>query len=67
MSRVGPHLITIAEVKYCSVCREPFPQDSKPSVSKAFVAHVREQHRKPEPAKLSGSLTTSSPPLSHEG
>ena len=67
MSRVGPHLIIIAEIKCCSVCREPFPEDSKPSVSKAFVAHVREQHKKAEPAKLSGPLTISSPPLSREG
>ena len=58
MSRVGAHLITVAEVKCCSVCRESFPEDSKPSVSKAFVAHVREKHKKPEPAKLSGSPTS---------
>lgn len=52
MSRVGPHLTTVDEIKCCSICQKQFPEDSKPSISKAFATHVREEHKKAEPAKL---------------
>jgi hypothetical protein len=40
-----PFLTSIKGAKACSVCGHLFRDDSKPSVSKAFVAHVREKHR----------------------
>lgn len=45
MTRVGPHLTSHDDVKCCSVCGKEFPPDSKPSISKAFVAHVRAEHK----------------------
>jgi hypothetical protein len=49
-----PHLVTDSgEIKLCSHCRKEFPADSKPSLSKAFAAHVRNEHKdeKPQPKK----------------
>ena len=40
-----PHLIKRNGEKCCSVCKKVFTADSKPSVSKAFVEHVRNEHR----------------------
>ena len=59
MTRVGPHLTSKDAVKCCSVCGKQFPDDSKPSISKALVAHVREEHKRPEPPvkKLSTGKT----------
>lgn len=50
-TKVGPHLKTIDDVKYCSVCNKAFPADSQPSISKAFAAHVKQDHKKPVPTK----------------
>ena len=49
-----PHLVTVDGVKRCSACGTPFPDDSKPTVSRAFTLHVRTAHAKPlkaEPLK----------------
>ena len=48
MSRkhMPPYLITVKGTKKCSLCDEPFSDDSKPSVSKAFASHVRTAHAK---------------------
>lgn len=57
--RVGPHLKTIDDVKYCSLCNKAFPEDSKPSISKAFAAHVRQDHKKPERIRKEEATLTS--------
>ena len=47
-ARIGAHLKTTEDdVKCCSMCGKKFPEDSKPSISKAFAAHVREEHQRP--------------------
>jgi hypothetical protein len=47
-----PHLVTVRGVKKCSLCSERFPEDAKPSLSKAFAAHVRTVHGKKKDEKL---------------
>jgi len=39
-----PHLIERNGIKICSTCRLAFSTDSKPSISKAFAAHIRAKH-----------------------
>jgi hypothetical protein len=51
-----PHLTSVDGVKMCSVCKQPFPENSQPSVRKAFAQHVRTVHAKqieaPEKTKI---------------
>ena len=46
MANIGPHLKSIPgkKGKQCSICRQEFPPDAKPSVGKAFANHAREKH-----------------------
>jgi hypothetical protein len=46
LPKIGAHLTTKDGVKCCSMCGKHFPQDAKPSISKAFAAHVREEHQR---------------------
>ena len=40
-----PQLIERDGKKYCSSCGLHFAFDAKPTISKAFVEHVRQDHR----------------------
>jgi hypothetical protein len=39
--RIPPHLVDYQGAQRCSICKMPFPPDSKPSVDKAFVEQVK--------------------------
>src|SRR5271167_3826475 len=41
----SPHLIEDGNVKRCSVCKQPFFPDSKPSVIASFAKHVLMHHQ----------------------
>lgn|SRR5690349_15751798 len=41
---MAPHLVERDGVKSCSACSMKFPHDAQPSLSKAFVNHVRDTH-----------------------
>jgi hypothetical protein len=43
--RPQPHLIDDQGAKRCSICKMPFPPDSRPSVNTAFAEHVLKVHR----------------------
>jgi hypothetical protein len=44
-SKLPAHLITVLGVKRCSLCKEAFAKDVKPSLSQAFAEHVRSLHK----------------------
>src|SRR5277367_283169 len=41
----SPHLIDYQGVLRCSVCKMPFPLDTRPSVEEVFAKHVAKAHR----------------------
>ena len=49
--KMPPHLIDHNGVKRCSACDVAFPPGSQPSISKAFAAHVRDEHKPAEEAE----------------
>lgn len=54
--RLPPHLVDRDGEKLCSACGVVIPADAKPSLSKAFVEHVRQVHNpapKPDEKKPS--------------
>jgi hypothetical protein len=40
-----PHLLSVLGGRHCSICKMPFPPDTKPSVNEAFAQHVLKAHR----------------------
>jgi len=44
-TKLPPHLVRDRNLKRCSVCGESFTVDAQPSLSKAFVEHVKKVHR----------------------
>lgn len=50
---IPPHLVERDGEKACSACGIRFNPDGDKSISKAFAAHVRKDHRQPQPAAIS--------------
>lgn len=51
--QMSAHLMTTLGKKHCSICKEMFAKDAKPSLSQAFAEHVRREHKStpiPDPA-----------------
>ena len=56
VTNLPPHLVERDGEKLCSACGAVMPADAKPSLSKAFVEHVRQMHKsvpKPDEKKPS--------------
>jgi hypothetical protein len=54
-STIPPHLISVGRIKRCSECGREFPLDVKPSLGRAFVEHVRNEHQRKVKSARSGA------------
>jgi hypothetical protein len=43
--KMAAHLKTVMGKKRCSICNKIFSNEVKPSLSKAFAEHVRQEHK----------------------
>jgi hypothetical protein len=55
------HLIERGGKKCCSVCHTVFANAGDLSISKAFIAHIREKHKPVESEKLNQQKAISQP------
>jgi hypothetical protein len=44
MTKLPPHLVLTDNDNYCSVCGTSFKRDSRVSISKVFIIHLRKDH-----------------------